>query len=69
MDDKEKENFALRSRMRSLEGKVTDIGHLKELEATVQSQKWEEFARLAESMKSLSHNMTRTVNGPAIDYS
>ncbi len=69
LDEKEKESFALRSRVRSLEMKLEDVGHLKELEATVHSQKWEEFARLAESMKSLSSTMTRTANGPSHEFS
>jgi len=41
-----------------MEVKLKDTHHLKTLEATVQTQKWEEFEKLAESMRSLSHTMS-----------
>ena len=78
VDEKEKEILTLRAHVHSLESRLQDLEHLKLLQSTVNSQKWEEFSRLAESMKTLSRSMARsstsevnsTLNkSPLLDYS
>lgn len=51
-----------------MEGKVKDLDHLKTLESTVQSQKWEEFEKLAENMRTLSHSMAHTSGSRVMQY-
>ena len=60
MEEKEKEILGLRTHIHSLETRLKDLEHLKDLESSVHSQKWEEFSRLADSMKNLSRTMANT---------
>ncbi|ELU18498.1 hypothetical protein CAPTEDRAFT_188336 [Capitella teleta] len=77
VDEKDKEIMTLRAHIHSLESRLHDLEHLKDLETTVNSQKWEEFSRLAESMKTLSRSMAHSTSGemnstnksPLLDYS
>ena len=46
--------------MSDMELKTEDLENLKSVEAAIHSQKWEEFSKLAESMKTLSRSMVRT---------
>jgi hypothetical protein len=57
--------------MSSLDTRIAQFERLKVLEGTVNSQKWEEFERLADSMKSLSATMARTASPRTrvVDYS
>ncbi len=41
----------------SVEARANEYENDKNMEHTMQSQKWEEFGRLAESMRSLSRSM------------
>lgn len=43
-----------------MDSKLKDLEHLNSLESTVQSQKWEEFEKLAENMRTLSHTMAHS---------
>lgn len=67
--------MGLTSHVHSLENRLQDLEHLKLLESTVHSQKWEEFSRLADSMKTLSRSMARSTNAesprssPLLNYS
>ena len=45
-----------------MESRLHDLEHLKDLEASVHTQKWEEFSRLADSMKTLSRSMARSAS-------
>ncbi|XP_060081182.1 uncharacterized protein LOC132560530 isoform X2 [Ylistrum balloti] len=60
LEMKDREINILKSQMHTLDTKVNELNHLKKLESTVQSQKWEEFEKLAESMRNLSHTMSTT---------
>ena len=60
MEEKDKEVEGIRGHVNSLETRLKDLEHLKDLESSVHSQKWEEFSRLADSMKNLSRTMART---------
>ncbi|XP_064652760.1 ELKS/Rab6-interacting/CAST family member 1-like isoform X2 [Lineus longissimus] len=57
---KEQEIVHLHAQIHSLDTKVSQFERLKILEGTVNSQKWEEFERLADSMKSLSATMAQS---------
>lgn len=50
----------LRSQNQTMEGKLRDTDRMSMMESSMQSQKWEEFEKLAESMRSLSHSMSHT---------
>jgi hypothetical protein len=65
LERKDQEIVLLRSQVQTMEGKLKDLDHLKTLESTVQSQKWEEFEKLAENMRTLSHSMAHT-SGPRV---
>lgn len=54
---KNEEVVNLRSQVLSLEQRVEELEQLNTLESTSQSQKWSEFEKLAESMRTLSHTM------------
>lgn len=60
METKEREISTMKAQMHTMETKLHELQHLKHLESTVQSQKWEEFEKLAESMRNLSHTMSTT---------
>ncbi|KAK3611538.1 hypothetical protein CHS0354_016471 [Potamilus streckersoni] len=59
LDMKNEEVVQLRGKISSLEGRLQDVEELKSLETTIQSQKWGEFERLAENMRTLSSSMAR----------
>ena len=44
----------------ALDARVKQAEYQKSLELSAQSQKWEEFGRLAESMRTLSSTMAQT---------
>lgn len=54
---------SLEEKIRVLESKLRSLEQLQGLQSSIQSQKWEEFGRLAESMKTLSHSMIQTATG------
>lgn len=60
MEQKDQEIVLLRSQVQTMESKLKDLEHLNSLESTVQSQKWEEFEKLAENMRTLSHSMAHS---------
>ncbi|XP_061178145.1 ELKS/Rab6-interacting/CAST family member 1-like isoform X2 [Saccostrea echinata] len=60
LEQKDKEIVLLRTQVQTMEVKLKDLEHLKTLESTVQSQKWEEFEKLAENMRTLSHSMAHS---------
>ncbi|XP_055996073.1 ELKS/Rab6-interacting/CAST family member 1-like isoform X2 [Ostrea edulis] len=68
LERKDQEIVLLRSQIQTMEGKVKDLDHLKTLESTVQSQKWEEFEKLAENMRTLSHSMAHTSGSRVMQY-
>ncbi|GFO26262.1 paramyosin-like isoform x2 [Plakobranchus ocellatus] len=57
MEDKDREILDLKSSISDLEARLRNSDLQKSLEMTQQSQRWEEFSRLADSMKNLSHTM------------
>ena len=57
MEDKDREVLDLRSNISDLEARLRNVDLQKSLELTQQSQRWEEFSRLADSMKNLSQTM------------
>lgn len=60
LEHKNEETVNLRSQVLSLEQRVDELEQLNSLEVTSQSQKWGEFEKLAESMRTLSHTMAHT---------
>ncbi|CAH1772500.1 unnamed protein product [Owenia fusiformis] len=69
VQDKEQEILRLRNHIFTLENKVGSIEKMKETETEMHSRKWEEFEKLADSMRSLSHTMSRTAASPRhLDY-
>ncbi|XP_045216579.2 ELKS/Rab6-interacting/CAST family member 1-like isoform X2 [Mercenaria mercenaria] len=60
MEMKNEEVVNLRSQVFSLEQRVDELDQFNSLEHTSQSQKWEEFEKLAESMRTLSHTMAHS---------
>jgi len=50
----------LEEQIQTLEGRLRALEQLQSLQSSIHSQKWEEFSRLAESMKTLSHTMIQT---------
>ncbi|VDI20514.1 uncharacterized protein LOC143054047 isoform X2 [Mytilus galloprovincialis] len=60
LESKEQEIMLLRSQNQTMEGKLRDTDRMSMMESSMQSQKWEEFEKLAESMRSLSHTMSHT---------
>lgn len=60
IEQKDQEIVLLRSQVQTMESKLKDLEHLNSLESTVQSQKWEEFEKLAENMRTLSHTMAHS---------
>ena len=59
MNDKEREILTVHAHAHDLETQVKELEHLKGLESTLHSQKWEEFSRLAENMKHLSREIAQ----------
>ncbi|XP_060553175.1 uncharacterized protein LOC132714330 isoform X2 [Ruditapes philippinarum] len=57
---KNEEVVNLRSQVLSLEQRFGELEQFNSLEHTSQSQKWEEFEKLAESMRTLSHTMAHS---------
>ena len=47
----------MRAQIQTMEVRLKELDHVKSLESSIQSQKWEEFEKLAESMRTLSHSM------------
>uniref|UniRef100_A0A0B7AFD6 Uncharacterized protein n=1 Tax=Arion vulgaris TaxID=1028688 RepID=A0A0B7AFD6_9EUPU len=56
-EEKDRELLTLRNRGEDLETRLRGVDLQKSLELTQQSQRWDEFSRLADSMKSLSQSM------------
>ncbi|XP_071115264.1 paramyosin-like isoform X1 [Haliotis cracherodii] len=57
LETKDREVLQLQHELISVEARLNEFENENSLEHTVQSQKWEEFGRLAESMRTLSHSM------------
>ncbi|XP_077989996.1 uncharacterized protein LOC144444449 [Glandiceps talaboti] len=64
--DKDDDLLHLQANMSSLEGRVDNMTRTTVLESSLQSQKWGEFEKMAESMKNLSRSMTARSYSP--DY-
>ncbi|ESO86092.1 hypothetical protein LOTGIDRAFT_129830 [Lottia gigantea] len=62
IETKDHELISLQSEISSLESRLHDLDYQKNLESTVHSQKWQEFGRLAESMRTLSSTMARSTS-------
>ncbi|KAL4227958.1 hypothetical protein ACF0H5_013396 [Mactra antiquata] len=60
LEHKNEEVVNLRSQVISLEQRVDELEQLNSLQSTSQSQKWGEFEKLAESMRTLSHTMAHS---------
>ncbi|KAK7475895.1 hypothetical protein BaRGS_00032863 [Batillaria attramentaria] len=60
IEDKDRQIIELRGEMATLESRLKQTEYQKTLELSAQSQKWEEFGRLAESMRTLSSTMAQT---------
>jgi len=67
MEALHKETEELQADNLKLNEKLDTINHLKDFEGSLQAQKWEEFSRLADSMKRLSTAMNGS--GPSKDNS
>lgn len=52
----------LRAEIAQMESRLKQVEFQKSLELSAQSQKWEEFGRLAESMRTLSSTMAQTAS-------
>ncbi|KAH9513670.1 hypothetical protein Btru_041774 [Bulinus truncatus] len=62
LEDKDREIYTLKSSIGELETKFRSLGLQKTMELDQQRLRWEEFSRLADSMKNLSQTMmTQTV--------
>lgn len=57
LDENEMIIQELEAQIQTLENKLRALEQLQSLQSSIHSQKWEEFSRLAESMKTLSHTM------------
>ncbi|XP_059155882.1 myosin-6-like isoform X2 [Physella acuta] len=57
IEERDHEIIELRTNVSDLETKFRNLGLQKTMEMSQQSQRWEEFSRLADSMKSLSKSM------------
>ncbi|XP_033108412.1 myosin-2-like [Anneissia japonica] len=66
LSEKEQEVISLQTHVRSMELELQGYERKSMLESTIQSQKWGEFEKMAESMKKLSHSMTARSMSP--DY-
>ncbi|XP_074656380.1 uncharacterized protein LOC141909699 isoform X2 [Tubulanus polymorphus] len=55
--DKDDEVLKLRAMCGTVSHRLEDLDHLQTLDNIRQSQKWEEFEKLADTMRSLSHSM------------
>ena len=60
LEGKDQEILFLRSQVQTFEGKLRDTERMTMMESSLQNQKWEEFEKLAEGMRSLSHTMSHT---------
>ena len=60
LEKQDQDLISIKAQNLDLSTRVKDLGHLKDLEASLQSQKWDEFSRLAESMKNLSKTMSKS---------
>jgi hypothetical protein len=58
LEGKDQEILFLRSQVQTFEGKLRDTERMTMMESSLQNQKWEEFEKLAEGMRSLSHTMS-----------
>jgi hypothetical protein len=57
IEEKDRILIELKAEIAALENRVKHAEYQKSLELSAQSQKWEEFGRLAESMRTLSSTM------------
>lgn len=60
LESKDQEVLLLRTHVQTMEAKIRDAERMNMMESSIQSQKWEEFEKLAESMRSLSHTMSHS---------
>lgn len=60
IEEKDRYLMELRADVAALESRLKQTEYHKSLELSAQSQKWEEFGRLAESMRTLSSTMAHT---------
>ncbi len=57
----------MNGQLRGVQAECHDLERLKSMESTLNTQKWDEFSRLAESMKNLSRSMAH--NSPHVSPS
>lgn len=60
LEIKNEECVNLKGQILSLEQRVEELDQYNSLQSTAQSQKWGEFEKLAESLRTLSHTMARS---------
>ena len=60
LEIKNEECMNLKGQILSLEQRVDELEQHHSLQSTNQSQKWGEFEKLAESLRTLSHTMATT---------
>ncbi|XP_064597308.1 myosin heavy chain-like [Liolophura sinensis] len=56
LEDSERESLRMGGEIQALQKRLNGLEHLKDLERTLQSQRWEEFGQLAENMRTLSQH-------------
>ena len=57
IEERDREIMKIQHSLHSLEVRVQNADYQTDVQLSLQSQKWEEFGRLAESMRTLSHTM------------
>lgn len=62
IEDKDHQIVELRTEVGGMESRLKHTEYQKTLELSAQSQKWEEFGRLAESMRTLSSTMAHSTS-------
>ena len=60
IEERDRNVAELRAEMAALDARLKQAEYQKSLELSAQSQKWEEFGRLAESMRTLSSTMAQS---------
>ncbi|KAK2167062.1 hypothetical protein LSH36_32g09010 [Paralvinella palmiformis] len=60
LENTEKKIYMLEMHKNNMQTELKELENLKELESTLNTEKWAEFSRLAESMKNLSSTIARS---------
>ncbi|XP_041362055.1 myosin heavy chain, clone 203-like [Gigantopelta aegis] len=65
IEERDREILKVQHSLHSLETRLKNCDYQADMELSLQSQKWEEFGRLAESMRTLSHTMAAQAHSRA----